>query len=459
VFASKKLNISSKVLKKGGEFVKRNKIAQLTSLLIILTSVMVPYVFSVVPEWTLYNADPPEYEWDIVHVDHWKDSTLLGGDRHFEWQYQMAGNFGKWNTDIQFQSGGPHADEEIFYQYYHFLFSGTSKNTGDPVEFGWWIEYSKWYEGPYWTHRMKGYRRDQNGNDLHLWTGEAAYNFRCYLETYIDQSPDHWWTTCKFTVEGNELINSVFDYIETPLFKRMYDQSWTAHTNWIEGWSTNGEIIQGYDVAVGHSGSGTVYPMEGTWRKPGGTSMQFTAEPYSGYYFHHWILDGQNAGSQNPYTHYFDGSHTLTAVFYKETGGGCPTLFVWSGTHYADEGVLDIHAESDITVQREIENTLTLRNWVYNLELRELDNFTSHIDQVKLYAVDSDGEWHLSPLIYAYHSDLGRVTWKLRFDDSIRVDLEPTEAISLKFLPSIPYNQTAYFVFEINGYNRKIFPK
>jgi hypothetical protein len=143
-----------------------------------------------------------------------------------------------------------------------------------------------------------------------------------------------------------------------------------------------------------------------------------------------------------------------------ETGGGggggeCPTLFVWNGTHYADEGVLDIHAESDITVQHEIQNTLTLKGLVYSLELRELDNFTSHLDQVKLYAVDDQGEWHLSPLIYAVHSELGWVTWKLRFDDENRVDMTPTQSIDLGFLPSIPYSEAAYFVFETNGHNRK----
>lgn len=136
-------------------------------------------------------------------------------------------------------------------------------------------------------------------------------------------------------------------------------------------------------------------------------------------------------------------------------GGGCPTLFVWNGADYADEGVLNIHAESDITVQHEIESSLALENGVYKLQLRELDEFTSHIDQVKLYAVDYEGEWHICPLIYASHNELGKVTQKLLFDDNIRVDLEPTETIDLNFLPSIPYSQTAHFVFEINGYNMK----
>ena len=163
--------------------------------------------------------------------------------------------------------------------------------------------------------------------------------------------------------------------------------------------------------------------------------------------------------AQDSYGAWSDGwSSLLKVTISKEEGGGggCPTLFVWNGIGYAEEGFLDIHAESDVTVQHEIQNTLALENGVYNLQLRELDEFTSHIDQAKLYAVDGEGEWHLCPLTYAYHNELGRVKHTLRFDDSDRVDLEPTEIIDLKFGLPIPHSETAYFVFEINGYNMKI---
>jgi hypothetical protein len=135
-------------------------------------------------------------------------------------------------------------------------------------------------------------------------------------------------------------------------------------------------------------------------------------------------------------------------------GGGCPTLFVWDGAEYVDEGVLDIHAESDVTVQHEIQNTLALEKGVYKIQLRELDGYTSHIDLVKLYSVDYKGEWHLCPLTYAYHSELGKVKQTLLLDDSNRVNLNPTEIIDLRFEES--ECETAYFIFEINGYNMKV---
>ena len=170
------------------------------------------------------------------------------------------------------------------------------------------------------------------------------------------------------------------------------------------------------------------------------------------YTFDRWE-DGSTA---NPRMIPIDDDMTVTAYYTEDYL--CPTLFVWNGSQYVYEALLNIHAESDVTVQHQIQQTLVQDDLFYKLQLRELDNFTSHIDQVKLYAVDSEGEWHSCPLAYVCHSELGKITWKLRFDDSKRVDLHPTEIIDLKFLPSIPHSETAHFMFEINGYNRKIDP-
>ena len=131
----------------------------------------------------------------------------------------------------------------------------------------------------------------------------------------------------------------------------------------------------------------------------------------------------------------------------------CPTLFVWDSTDYIEERILNIHAESDVTIRHEIQNTLALENGIYKLQLRELDNFTSHIDQVKLYAVDNKGRWNLCPLVNAKHED-SYITLNLLLKDENRVDLKPTEVIELEFKRS--KGKTEYFIFEITGYNNKI---
>lgn len=199
---------------------------------------------------------------------------------------------------------------------------------------------------------------------------------------------------------------------------------------------------------------GTTGPIPGTYPYVKDGEARVTAYPDSGYQFHYWILNGTYYYN-NPITVTMDSDHTLEAHFRKKSGGGCPILFVWNGTVYSEEGVLNIHAEFDVTVQHEIEQTPVPKNHFYSLQLRELDEHTSHIDQVKLYAVDNEGEWHLCPLIHAKHSELGKVTRKLRLDDEKRIDLKPTETIDLKFLPSIPHSETEHFIFEINGYNAK----
>lgn len=139
----------------------------------------------------------------------------------------------------------------------------------------------------------------------------------------------------------------------------------------------------------------------------------------------------------------------------REPGPGypCPTLFVWNGSEYVEEDTLGIHGDSDITLLYGIETLVPDGNF-YKLSLRELDEFTSHIDYLKLYTVDNNAEKHPCYLVQAVHSELGHVTRPLRFDDNRRVDLAPQQTIDLAFL--LPQNdEIAYFVFEINGYNYK----
>jgi hypothetical protein len=176
--------------------------------------------------------------------------------------------------------------------------------------------------------------------------------------------------------------------------------------------------------------------------------LYFYRRVYWLYTFDHW----GNGSTNNTITVNATRNIDLTAYYHEEY---CPTLFVWNGTQYVYEALLNIHAATDITVQHQIQQTLAPDGIFYKLQLRELDNFTSHIDQVKLYAVDANGGWHTCPLTIAKLNDT-YVTLKLLLDDDRRVDLYPSQIINLKFIPSIPYSQTAHFVFEINGYNRKL---
>ena len=135
-------------------------------------------------------------------------------------------------------------------------------------------------------------------------------------------------------------------------------------------------------------------------------------------------------------------------------GGGCPTLFSWNGTGYAEETLLDIHASQDVTVDYRLKY-LEPAGSLCVLSLRELDNYTSHIDYVKLYAVDAEGNWHECRLIMAIHSKFGPVTAKLSLDDNVRVDLAPSQSVELFFITPNDIVNIQYFIFELNGYNVK----
>jgi len=131
---------------------------------------------------------------------------------------------------------------------------------------------------------------------------------------------------------------------------------------------------------------------------------------------------------------------------------GC-TLFVWNGSEYVEETTLDIHSDSDVTLQHVIEQPLISEQNAYRLSLRELDEFTSHLDYVKLHVVDSYGEAYDCHLKKAIHSQLENVKNQLLHNDDSRVDLEPSQTIDLEFtVPKV--DEIAYFIFEIDGYNR-----
>ncbi len=142
-------------------------------------------------------------------------------------------------------------------------------------------------------------------------------------------------------------------------------------------------------------------------------------------------------------------------------GGGesCPTLFSWNGTAYLDHGVIPIHNSSGQDIIRQIPLTnrdIGLVDYKAELRLREgwpgLNFSESYIDQVKLYAIDAQGNCHLCPLINATHGRLGNVLPRLYFSDDWKAQTLLLETIDLQFL--VPYPNIQDYVFHIEGCNQ-----
>ncbi len=201
---------------------------------------------------------------------------------------------------------------------------------------------------------------------------------------------------------------------------------------------------------------GTTDPAPGTHEYFEKKSVQVTAIPDPDYYFMYWRLDGQRVNG-NPITVTTDADHTLRASF--SGGGGCPTLFVWNGSDYVDYGVINIHdVENDVVREVHVQaEDVSIAGYKVKFRLREgwegLNYSHSLIDQVKLYAVDSEGNRYLCPLIKAEHSEQGRVLLNLLFSDDYRINTYLMDTIDLTFIMPYPTETIENFTFIIEGHN------
>ena len=204
---------------------------------------------------------------------------------------------------------------------------------------------------------------------------------------------------------------------------------------------------------------GTTSPAPAIYEYAEGTSVTVTALPYSGYTFKYWLLDG-TAKSGNPITVTMNSDHGLKACFRCESY--CPILFVWNGTDYDEEGLLDVHNPDGIDLVYN-HTLITEPTWTmgrYQLRLVEHPKTHSYMDQVKLYAVLEDGTEIELPLTYAWHSEHGNVLPQLLFSDEWKTDTlgadlnnGKSQSIDLKFRALPPKLQAATFIFQIEGNN------
>ena len=215
-----------------------------------------------------------------------------------------------------------------------------------------------------------------------------------------------------------------------------------------------------YTLSISASTGGSTIPVPGIYTKTPGEVVSVLADANPWYTFRYWILDGTTVFG-NPITVTMDSDHTLQAYF----GCGCPILFVWNGTDYACEGLLDIHNPEgiDVIYEHALVTTPQRKNGAYLLRLTEHPQTHSYIDQVKLYAIFEDRTMKELPLIWAWHSEDGNVLPQLLHSDDWKADTlgadlnnGTSQRIDLKFASLSPNLEIIGFVFEIEGNNRII---
>jgi hypothetical protein len=179
--------------------------------------------------------------------------------------------------------------------------------------------------------------------------------------------------------------------------------------------------------------------------------INYTADS-SGY----WFIEVRAYGD----TH---GFYSLVIEAYTEgSGGGCPILYVYNGSSYINEGLLDIHNPEglDVIYKHTLVTTPDRVKGAYLLRLVEHPQTHSYIDQVKLYAVLKDKRLIELPLIWAWHSEDGNVLPQLLFSDEWKADTLGadhndgiSQSMDLKFAALNPNMNIIGFVFQIEGNN------
>lgn len=158
-------------------------------------------------------------------------------------------------------------------------------------------------------------------------------------------------------------------------------------------------------------------------------------------------------GSNGKMKVYGDGGKHISN--YAGSTGGCPLLYVYDGSGYAYEDLLDIHNPEGVDVARS--HTLTAVpkriNNAYSLRLVEHPLTHSYIDQVRLYALLEGSTMVELPLISAKHSTYGNVMSELLFDDEWKTDTAANQAIDLKFSALSPNMKVESFLFQLEGNN------
>ena len=145
---------------------------------------------------------------------------------------------------------------------------------------------------------------------------------------------------------------------------------------------------------------------------------------------------------------YGDGSFHISNRGKSDTGG-CPVLYVYDGTKYFCEGLLDIHNPEgvDVVYEHALVSTPQRVRGAYLLRLVEHPQTHSYIDQVKLYAVLKDGRLKVLPQM------LNSDEWKV---DTLGADHNngTSQSIDLKFANPSPNLEIIGFMFQIEGNNQ-----
>jgi hypothetical protein len=140
------------------------------------------------------------------------------------------------------------------------------------------------------TSPAAGIHSYMNGTDVNITaTPEPGYKFSYWM---LDANEDGSANPITVTMDSNHSLGAVFTKIPPQVTR--------------------------YDLTITVSGSGSTSPAAGVHSYEEGTGVSVTATPESGWVFINWMLDGSDAGGDNPVTVTMNGDQSLEAIFSPE---------------------------------------------------------------------------------------------------------------------------------------------
>ena len=332
----------------------------------------------------------------VVDFDHGVGRTDYQGLN--EWHYMFEDNVGTLTGD---PPGDPHPENGVYDMDIHplttsrkiaFAFINTclSANVSDwqydPIDDIWWYSAQGMVNGrarglPFaWTQRYVewiygkgfnvqtdisnyGYHYPDTGPQVYIgfpW-GSASLEQRIPYNTGIQYQ--HWVNSFFYYALFYDMsVNDALDHASWQHWGAYFPDCplWTGFQAywWPSAWPQtnsrmfvygNGEIhlkiappIQ-YSLSISAGSGGTTNPSPGTYWYDEGTNVQVTANPYAGYDFDYWLLDGGYYSSNPTVTVTMNSNHNLQAIFKQEQTGHQVTVYAYN--QYGYQGYVPLYID------------------------------------------------------------------------------------------------------------------
>jgi len=93
------------------------------------------------------------------------------------------------------------------------------------------------------------------------------------------------------------IVGSYSIYLNSNNVDVFGDDSYSTFSSARTYFTVQFDYVNYLDLTIGHDGSGTMHPYEGTRGQIEGDLVKVTATPYTGWALNYWLLDGYNVGS------------------------------------------------------------------------------------------------------------------------------------------------------------------